>query len=224
MRVTVFSLFPEIITAYADVSIMGRAQAAGELELSCVNIRDFASDRRGTVDDVPFGGGAGMVMTPAPIFEAVEATSPPRPIFLLAPWGRRLNHDLALELSKLSGFSLICGRYEGVDARIEEHLVDGAISLGDFVLAGGEIAALAVIETSVRLLEGVLGNTESLSEESFAQGQLEYPQYTRPAQFRNMSVPPVLLSGNHNEIAKWRLSKAMERTTKFRPDLLAKPH
>ena len=160
-----------------------------------------------------------MVMKPEPIFAAVEATDPPRPLYLLAPWGRRLDQPLAHELSVLEGFSLLCGRYEGVDARIEDHLVDGAISLGDFVLAGGEIAAMAVIEATVRLLPSVLGNPVSLEEESFAGGELEYPQYTRPAQFRGMEVPEVLLGGNHAQIAKWRAEMAARRTVAHRPDL-----
>ncbi|MDA8116650.1 MAG: tRNA (guanosine(37)-N1)-methyltransferase TrmD [Actinomycetota bacterium] len=219
MRITVFSIFPEIVDAYCSISLVGRARSGGQLELSCVDIRDFATDRHRSVDDVPYGGGAGMVMKPEPIFAAVEASNPPRPLFLLAPWGRPLDQGLAHELSGLEGFSLLCGRYEGVDARVEDHLVDGAISLGDFVLAGGEIAAMAVIEATVRLLPSVLGNPASLEEESFAGGELEYPQYTRPAVFRGMEVPEVLLGGNHAEIARWRAAMAARRTEAHRPDL-----
>ncbi|MDA8261280.1 MAG: tRNA (guanosine(37)-N1)-methyltransferase TrmD [Actinomycetota bacterium] len=219
MRVTVFSIFPEIVEAYCSVSLVGRARAGGRLELSCIDIRDFAIDRHRSVDDVPYGGGAGMVMKPEPIFSAVEATEPPRPLYLLAPWGRRFDQAFAHELSELEGFSLLCGRYEGGDGRVEEHLVDGAISLGDFVLAGGEIAAMAVIEATVRLLPSVLGNPASLEEESFSGTELEYPQYTRPAVFRGMEVPEVLLGGNHAQIAKWRAETAARRTQAHRPDL-----
>ncbi len=220
MRVAIFSIFADILQSYCDLSILGRAQASRYLDLSCVDIREFAVDRRGTVDDSPFGGGAGMVMMAPPIFEAVESSGAPRPVYLLAPWGRQFDHRMASELSKLEGFSLICGRYEGVDARVEDHLIDGAISLGDFVLAGGELAALAVLEATVRLLPGVLGNALSLVEESFAYGTLEYPQYTRPASYRGYSVPDVLLTGNHKEILEWRRQQAYERTRKFRSDLL----
>lgn len=220
MQIVVFSLFPEIIEQYSNLSILGRAQSSGALELKCVNIRDFGTGKRHCVDDMPFGGGAGMVMTPAPIFDAVEATNPPSPIFLLAPWGRKFDQTLATELATLPGFTLICGRYEGVDARVEESLIDGAISLGDFVLAGGEIAALAVLEATTRLLHGVLGNPLSTHDESFVGDQLEYPQYTRPANYRNMLVPEVLLNGNHKEISAWRELKSRERTIKHRPDLV----
>ena len=219
MRISVFSIFPEIIDSYCSVSLVGRARAAGLLDLSHIDIRSFATDRHRSVDDVPYGGGAGMVMKPEPLFSAVEATDPPRPLYLLAPWGRRFDQAFAHELSQLDGFSLLCGRYEGVDARVEDHLVDGAISLGDFVLAGGEIAALAVIEATVRLLPSVLGNPASLDEESFAGTELEYPQYTRPAVFRGMEVPEVLLGGNHAKIAKWRAEMAARRTHAHRPDL-----
>lgn len=222
LKVVVFSIFPKVIEDYCSVSILGRAQDSGALELSCIDIRNFTHDRHRSVDDLPYGGGAGMVMRPEPIFEAIEETKPPRPLFLMAPWGRPLDQGFARELSELEGFSLLCGRYEGVDARVEEHLVDGAISLGNFVLAGGEVAAMATIEAAARLLPNVLGNHESLYEESFCNNQVEYPQYTRPEHFRDLSVPEVLLGGNHAEVARWRKESALERTRSKRPDLL--PH
>lgn len=219
MNVTVFSIFCDLIEHYASSAIIKRAGEIGALDLSCVDIRHFATDRHRSVDDMPYGGGAGMVMAPEPIFCAVEASAAPRPLYLLAPWGRRFDQSFAGELAALPGFSLLCGRYEGVDARVEDFCVDGAISLGDFVLAGGELAALAVIEATVRLLPNVLGNAQSLAEESFSGAGLEYPQYTRPQEFRGHVVPEILLSGHHGEIAKWRSEQAAQRTQLLRPDL-----
>ena len=219
MQVTVFSIFPELVDNYCSASILGRAREMGALDLRLVDIREFSQNRHRSVDDIPYGGGAGMVMTPGPIFAAVEAIQPPRPLFYLAPWGRRFDQHFAEELCALDGFSLLCGRYEGIDARVEDHLIDGAISLGDFVLAGGEIAAMAVIEATIRLRPEVLGNSASITEESFVGGVLEYPHYTRPAVFRSWEVPSVLLSGHHRAIAEWRSAMAQDRTGRLRPDL-----
>jgi tRNA (guanine37-N1)-methyltransferase len=182
--------------------------------------REHTTDRHRTVDDAPFGGGPGMVMMPAPLFAAVEAVAPPRPLFLLSASGRRFDHECAAELAAGPGFSLLCGRYEGVDQRVADHLCDGELSIGDFVLAGGEAAALVVIEAVTRLLPGALGNEASAGDESFAAGLLEYPQYTRPAEFREWDVPAVLRSGDHDRVARWRAAQALRRTLARRPDLL----
>ncbi|HEY3843766.1 MAG TPA: tRNA (guanosine(37)-N1)-methyltransferase TrmD [Acidimicrobiales bacterium] len=222
MRIAVFTIFPEAISSFCTTSILGRAQEAGALSLSVHDLREGADDARRTVDDSPFGGGAGMVLMPEPVFRAVEQVDDaPRPLFLLAPAGRRFNQATAVELAALpDGFSLLCGRYEGVDQRVSDHLVDGELSVGDFVLAGGELAALVVIETVARLLPDVLGNEDSVLEESFSSGLLEYPQYTRPADFRGWEVPAVLRSGDHGAVALWRRTEALLRTAARRPDLL----
>lgn len=221
MRVDVFSIFPEYLEGPLGVSLLGRARDAGLLDVRLHDPRDFATDRHRSVDDAPAGGGPGMVMTPEPLFAAVEAADPPRPLYLLAASGRILDHELAAELVEGGGFSLICGRYEGVDQRVADHLCDGELSIGDFVLNGGEAAALVVIEAVARLVPGVLGNEASATEESFAAGLLEHPQYTRPAEFRGWEVPDVLRSGDHARIARWRRAQALRRTAERRPDLLA---
>jgi tRNA (guanine37-N1)-methyltransferase len=224
-RIAVLSIFPEAITRYSEVSVLGRAIKRGVLALDVHDLRDAASDERRSVDDSPFGGGAGMVLAPEPAFAAVEMFAPPRPLYLLSPSGRRFDQQMAEELSQLSGgFSLLCGRYEGVDERIVEHLVDGEISIGDYVLAGGELAALVVIEAVCRLLPGALGNDASATEESFSAGLLEYPQYTRPAEFRGLGVPEVLRSGDHARVAEWRRAAGLHRTILRRPDLIAVRH
>jgi tRNA (guanine37-N1)-methyltransferase len=225
MRVSVFTIFPEAITDYCATSILGRAQGSGAISVQVHDLRDGADDTRRTVDDSPFGGGAGMVLMAEPVFRAVEraeeAGGVPRPLFLLAPGGRRFDQSVAEELAALpGGFSLLCGRYEGVDQRISDHLVDGELSVGDFVLAGGELAALVVVETVARLQPKVLGNEASALHESFADGLLEYPQYTRPADFRGWEVPEVLRSGDHGAVAQWRRAEALVRTAARRPDLL----
>lgn len=225
LRVSVFTIFPALIEQYASSSLLGRAIGSGAMELTVHDLRSASQDPRRSVDDAPFGGGPGMVLCPRPVFGAVEEASSPRPLFLLAPGGRRFDQGLAEELaasaeSPSGGFSLLCGRYEGVDQRIAEHLVDGELSIGDYVLAGGEVAALAVIEATSRLLPGVMGNEASAGDESFTTGLLEYPQYTRPADFRGWKVPPVLLSGDHGRIADWRLAMALRRTLVLRPDLI----
>src|SRR5580704_11380016 len=197
MRIDVFTIFPDVISAYCGTSILGRAAEAGALDVRVHDLRDGADDPRRSVDDSPFGGGAGMVLMAEPLFRSVEAVSDlPRPLFLLTPGGRRFDQSVAAELAALAdgpsgGFSLLCGRYEGVDQRVADHLVDGELSVGDFVLAGGELGALVVIETVARLRPDVLGNEDSAADESFSTGLLEYPQYTRPASFRGWSVPAV---------------------------------
>ena len=228
MRIDVFSIFPEFFSGPFDASLLGRARANGLLDLRLHDPRDFATDRHRTVDDTPYGGGAGMVMTPGPIFEAVEAADPPRPLFLLAASGRRFDQALARDLAAGPGFSLLCGRYEGVDQRVADHLCDGELSVGDFVLAGGEAAAVIVVDAVARLVPGVMGNDESGGEESFSgtwEGGsvgtplLEYPQYTRPLEFRGHEVPEVLRSGDHAKVARWRRTQSLRRTLERRPDL-----
>src|SRR5271170_3008333 len=225
VRIDVFTLFPDVVATYCGASILGRAAEAGALDVHVHDLRDGADDARRSVDDSPFGGGAGMVLTPDPIFRCVESVPDlPRPLFLLAPGGRPFDQAVATELAEhcAGGFSLLCGRYEGVDQRVADHLVDGELSVGDFVLAGGELAALVVVEAVARLLPDVLGNEESAKDESFAAGLLEYPQYTRPAEFRGWAVPEVLRSGDHGAMAAWRRRQALLRTAERRPDLLAR--
>jgi tRNA (guanine37-N1)-methyltransferase len=223
VRIDVFSIFPEYLDPPLQVSILGRARATGLLDVHVHDPRAFTSDRHRSVDDEPFGGGAGMVMTPEPIFAAVEAVQPARPLLLLSASGARFDQHRARELASGNGFSLICGRYEGVDQRVADHLCDGELSIGDFVLAGGEGAALVVIEAVVRLLPGVMGNEASAAEESFTEDRLEYPQYTRPAEFRGWTVPEVLRSGDHARVARWRDAQALRRTLARRPDLVETP-
>ncbi len=220
MRVDVLTIFPEMVDGFAKQSLLGKARRAGKLDLRVHDLRDATTDVHRSVDDSPFGGGAGMVLAPGPIFATVERESPPRPLFLLGPGGRRLDQALAAELASGDGFSLLCGRYEGVDARVREHLVDGELSIGDYVLAGGEVAAMVVLEAVGRLVPGVMGNAESAVEESFSSGLLEYPQYTRPAEYRGWEVPEVLRSGDHQRVARWRRARALERTLAARPDLI----
>jgi tRNA (guanine37-N1)-methyltransferase len=222
MRIDVFTIFPEWFTGPFDASLLGKARAAGRLDLRVHDLREHTTDRHRSVDDTPYGGGAGMVMAPEPIFAAVEAASPPRPLLLLSAAGRPFDHALAQELASGAGFSLLCGRYEGVDQRVADHLCDGELSVGDFVLAGGEPAAAVVVDAVARLVPGVMGNDESGADESFATGLLEYPQYTRPADFRGQEVPEVLLSGDHARVARWRRAQSLRRTLARRPDLL--PH
>ena len=222
MRIDILTIFPSLINSFVNESLIGKAQESGTLEISALDIREGASGVHKAVDDTPFGGGPGMVLKPDPIFNVVENKNPPRPLYLLSPAGEPFSHSKAKELSKLDGFSLLCGRYEGVDQRVRDHLIDGEISLGEFVLAGGEIAALAVVETVTRLLPGVMGNIESAASESFTQGLLEYPQYTRPWDFEGLTPPDILRSGNHEEIELWRKAKALEITLSNRPDLIEK--
>lgn len=220
MRIDVFTIFPRMISEFSAHSLVGRAVSGGLVDLRIHDPRDMATDVHRSVDDAPFGGGAGMVMTPGPLFASVEAVDPPRPLFLLGPGGRRLDQELAGELAGGDGFSLLCGRYEGVDDRVREHLVDGELSIGDYVLSGGEVAAMVVIEAVTRLVPGMMGNVASAEEESFSDGLLEYPQYTRPAEFRGWVVPEVLRSGDHARIARWRRARSLARTISERPDLI----
>ena len=222
LRIDVFSAFPGLITGYCAESLLGKAHANGLLDVRAHDLRSHATGVHRSIDDSPFGGGAGMVLAPEPVFACVEAVDPPRPLLLLDPGGRRFDQRVAEELAGLAGgFSLLCGRYEGVDDRIRTQLCDGELSIGDVVLAGGELAALVVIEAVARLVPGVLGNAESEVTESFADGLLESPQFTRPAEFRGWSVPDVLRSGDHAKVAQWRLAEALRRTMAQRPDLIA---
>ena len=220
MRIDVFTLFPGLINGFVSESLLGRATGQGLLDIRVWDPRDETTDVHRSVDDAPYGGGAGMVLRPEPIFAAVQRAQPPRPLFLLGPAGRRFDQAMARDLSSSGGFSLLCGRYEGVDHRVREHLCDGEISLGDFVLGGGEVAALAVIEAVGRLIPGVMGNAESATDESFSSGLLEYPQYTRPATLGTWEVPEVLRSGDHGRVDRWRHAQSLRRTLDARPDLI----
>jgi tRNA (guanine37-N1)-methyltransferase len=220
VRVDVFTIFPEYLDAPLRSSLLGRARERGLIDVRVHDPRDHADDSHRSVDDTPFGGGAGMVMMAEPLFAAVEAADPRRPLLLLSAAGRRFDQRMARHLAEGGGFSLVCGRYEGVDQRVADHLCDDEISVGDYVLAGGEAAALVVVEAVARLVPGVMGNEESGLDESFAGGVLEYPQYTRPAEFRGWKVPDVLRSGDHARIARWRRAQALRRTLDRRPDLI----
>ncbi len=220
MRVDVFTIFPSMFEVFLGYGVIGRAVDQGRLEVRVHDLRAGAGDPHRSVDDSPFGGGAGMVMMPEPLFNSVEQASPPRPLFLLGPAGRQFDQVVAQELVSGGGFSLLCGRYEGVDQRVRDHLVDGELSLGDFVLAGGEVGAMAVIEAVGRLIPGVLGNEMSAADESFSDGLLEYPHYTRPAEFRGWPVPEVLRSGDHGRVDRWRKAQSLARTVAMRPDLV----
>src|SRR5205807_6968814 len=191
-----FTCLPQLLEPVLSGSLLGRARQSGVVDVRVHDLRDYTTDRHRSVDDTPFGGGPGMVLAPEPIFRAVEAVDPPRPLLLLGPGGRRLDQARARGLAALDGFSLLCGRYEGVDARIRDHLVDDELSIGDYVLGGGEVAAMVVLEVVARLVPGVMGNAESADDESFSDGLLDYPQYTRPAEFRGCGVPEVLRSGD----------------------------
>ncbi len=220
MRIDVFTIFPDLVDGFADRSLLGRARRTGLLDVRVHDLRAGTTDPHRSVDDSPFGGGAGMVLMPEPLFAVVERVEPPRPLLLLGPGGRPFDQTRARELSLLGGFSMLCGRYEGVDERVREHLVDDELSIGDFVLAGGEVAAMAVLEAVGRLVPGVMGNDASAGDESFGDGLLEYPHYTRPAEFRGWSVPAVLTSGDHGRVERWRRAQALRRTIEGRPDLI----
>jgi len=227
MRFDVFSLFPDLLSPYLDTSILDRARKKGLIEVYLHDIRAWTTDRHHVADDTPYGGGGGMVMKPDPIFTAVEAvlgTPPACPVILLTPQGRLFNHSVVEELAHYPHIALISGRYEGVDERVREHLVTDEISIGDYVLTGGELPALIVIDAIARLVPGVLGDPDGAMDDSHASGLLEYPQYTRPPVFRGWSVPEVLLSGNHAEIQRWRRRQALLRTLRRRPDMLEKAH
>jgi tRNA (guanine37-N1)-methyltransferase len=222
MRIDVFSIFPSMIDDFCSQSLLGKARIQGTVDLRCHDLREHTTDVHHRVDDAPFGGGAGMVLMAEPVFTAFEASGAPRPLLLLSPGGRRFDQGLARSLSETPGFSLLCGRYEGVDHRIREHLVDEEVSVGDVVLAGGEVGACLIIEAVTRLVPGVMGNATSPVTESFGvSGVLEEPHYTRPAEFRGWTVPEVLRSGDHAVIERWRKAQALHRTIAKRPDLLS---
>jgi tRNA (guanine37-N1)-methyltransferase len=229
MRIDILTLFPQMFEVPFSFGIFKRAVDSGLVSLNLHNIRDYTHDKHHTADDYPYGGGAGMVLKPEPIFEAVEAIregitgeAGELPVILLTPQGRPFSQSIALELSRNRHMVFICGHYEGVDERVCEHLATDEISIGDYVLTGGEIPAMVVIDAVVRLLPGVLGSEESPQEDSHAGGLLEYPQYTRPAEYRGWAVPDVLLSGNHAQIARWRREQIIRRTMERRPELLDK--
>ncbi len=234
MQFEVFTLLPEVFPSYLETSILKRARERGLIDVRIHNIRDYTHDRHHTTDDLPYGGGGGMVMKPEPVFEAVESVlglvspqTPPEPvsnipIILLTPQGRVFNQTIAAEISQHPRIALICGRYEGIDERIREGLVTDEISIGDYVLTGGELPALIVIDAVARLLPDVLGDPTGAEDDSHAMGLLEYPHYTRPPEFRGSKVPDVLLSGDHAKINKWRREQALERTFRKRPDMLEK--
>ena len=225
MRIDVLTLFPEAIEPFFDSSIIGRARQAGLVEITTTNFRDFARDPHKSVDDKPFGGGPGMVLMCGPVFEAVETVEAcderVATRILLTPQGERLTHSVAEDLSRRPRLLLICGHYEGFDERIRTGLSSREISIGDYVLSGGEAAAMVLVDAVVRLIPGVLGDSDSLETESFSRARLEYPQYTRPREFRGVEVPEILLSGNHPAVAQWREEQALARTRSRRPDLLA---
>ena len=222
MRIDILTLFPEICRGPLHESMMKRAQTSGVLELHIHNLRDWTTDKHHVVDDAPFGGGQGMVMKPEPIFAAVESLKTDgSTVVLMTPQGRRLTQAAAMEFSGKRHLIIICGHYEGIDHRVSEHLADAEISIGDYVLTNGAIAAVVFVDAVVRLLPGVLGHDQSAADDSFTGGLLEAPQYTRPAEFRGWKVPDVLLSGNHAEIASWRREQALHRTRQTRPDLLS---
>jgi tRNA (guanine37-N1)-methyltransferase len=228
MHFDVLTLFPEIFTSPLQASILKRAIEAGLLEVQLHNIRDYTTDKHHITDDYPYGGGGGMLMKPEPVFAAVESVLGTRdkgqgaevPIILLTPQGRTFNQDIAWELSKFDRLALICGRYEGFDERIRENLATHEISIGDYVLTGGELAALVLIDALIRLKPGVLGDPAGPIDDSHTNGLLEYPQYTRPPEFRGLKVPEILLSGDHAKIDRWRREQALRRTYQRRPDLL----
>lgn len=222
MRIDVFTAFPAIFESPLQAALLGKAVAGGPLEVRIQDLRTWATDVHRTVDDEPFGGGPGMVLKPEPIFAAVESLDPDRGrVLLMSPAGRTLHQAFVRELAAEPHLTLVCGRYEGVDERVVEGLPAEEVSIGDYVLSGGELAALVVIEAVTRLVPGVIGREESHARDSFSQpGMLDHPQYTRPQEFRGLRVPPVLLSGNHAEIARWRLKQSLGRTWRRRPELL----
>lgn len=225
MKFDIFTLFPEVFQPYLDASIIKRARSGGLIDVNLHNIRDWAVDRHHTTDDMPYGGGGGMVMKPEPVFASIESVlgSPPAvPVILMTPQGRLFTQEVAKELSSLPHIALLCGHYEGIDERIREHIVTDEISIGDYVLTGGELPALIVMDAVSRYLPGVLGDPTGAEDDSHASGLLEYPHYTRPPVFRDWPVPEILLSGNHAAIDKWRKEQSINRTAQKRPDMLEK--
>jgi tRNA (guanine37-N1)-methyltransferase len=227
MRFDIITVFPELFTGVLECGILRRARQSGLVDIRIVNLRDFAKDRHRSVDDRPYGGGEGMVFMPAPLFEAIEHCRGEDKdwngqVVLLTPQGKTWSQDFAVEFSTIPHLLLICGRYEGVDQRVIDCLVDREISIGDFILTGGEIPAMVVLDSVVRLIPGALGCQDSAVNESFSTGLLDYPQYTRPAEYRGVAVPDVLLSGDHAKIEKWRQTQALEKTKRARPELIDK--
>ncbi len=227
IRFDIITIFPELFTGVLDCGILRRARLAGHAHFRIINLRDFAKDRHRSVDDRPYGGGEGMVFMPAPLFEAIEYCHSAEEagnsqVVLLTPQGKTWSQELAAEFARITHLILVCGRYEGVDQRVIDCLVDREVSIGDFVLTGGEIPAMVILDSVVRLIPGVLGCPASATNESFSTGLLDYPQYTRPARFRGQAVPEVLLSGDHARIEKWRKEKALEKTKRARPELVDK--
>lgn len=226
MKFHILTLFPEMFAGVLSLGVTGRAVESGILDVELYNIRDYATDKHHSVDDAPYGGGAGMVMKVEPIagcIEAVRKTAPNARLLLASPGGKPFDQSMAAELAAEGEIIILCGRYEGIDERIKELFSATEFSIGDYVMTGGEIAAMAVVDTVARLIPGVLGSDESAGEESFSDGLLEYPQYTRPPEFRGLKVPDMLLSGNHGEIARWRREKSLQKTNTVRPDLLSPP-
>ncbi len=227
MRFDIITIFPELFTGVLECGIVRRALRSRLLEVRVINLRDFTSDRHHSVDDRPYGGGEGMVLMPGPLFAAVEfcrgpEREPGTQVILLSPQGKLWSQEIAQEFMTISHAILICGRYEGVDQRVVDSLVERELSIGDFILTGGEIPAMVILDSVVRLLPGALGNKESALNESFCTGLLDFPQYTRPAEFRGMSVPEVLLSGDHARIDRWRKERALEKTRECRPEMVKK--
>lgn len=225
MRIDVVTIFPEALTPFLRAALLGKATEGGLVDVRVHDLRDHTSDRHRKVDDEPYGGGPGMVMSPEPLFRAVEAIAPERKqddprVILLSPQGRKLTQAVVRELATLRWLVILCGRYEGVDERVARHLADEELSVGDYVLAGGEAAALVVVDAVTRLLPGVVGDPDSIQKESFEEGLLDHPHYTRPAEFRGLGVPEVLLSGDHAAVERWRREEAERRTRERRPDLL----
>jgi tRNA (guanine37-N1)-methyltransferase len=227
VRFDVFTLFPEVFTPYLNSSILERARQRGLLEVNLHNIRDWATDRHKMTDDVPYGGGGGMIMKPEPIFQSVEGVlgvPPSCPVILLTPQGRPFTQEIAREFADQDHLALLSGRYEGVDERVRLHLVDEEISIGDYILTGGELGAMVLIDALTRLIPGVLGDPDATQKDSFSAGRLEYPHYTRPANFRGWEVPDILRSGDHGRVGRWRREQALRRTWLRRPDLLTSAH
>jgi tRNA (guanine37-N1)-methyltransferase len=227
MRFDIISVFPELFTGVLECGIIRRARQSGLVDVHLINLRDFATDRHRSIDDRPYGGGEGMVFMPAPLFEAVEfcrgaEKDENSQVVLMTPQGKTWSQDLAAEFAAISHLILVCGRYEGVDQRVIDGVVDREISIGDFILTGGEIPAMVILDSVVRLIPGALGCGDSAANESFSTGLLDYPQYTRPAEYRGHAVPEVLLSGNHARIEKWRKEQALEKTKRARPELINK--
>jgi tRNA (guanine37-N1)-methyltransferase len=227
MRFDIITIFPELFSGVLECGIVRRARQSGLLDCRIVNLRDFTSDKHRSVDDRPYGGGEGMILMPGPLFDAVESCRGPQPepgcqVILLSPQGKLWSQEMAREIATIPHAVLLCGRYEGIDQRVVDSLVDREISIGDYVLTGGEIPAMVVLDTVVRLLPGALGNKDSVLNESFSSELLDCPQFTRPAVFRGMSVPEVLLSGDHARIDRWRKERALEKTRECRPEMVKK--